>query len=71
VGEGHGPYNRFRKGGGEGRGRFGPVEKDEEELGGVAAARGDNPATALPQGAPLIMMELMREREARLSERAV
>jgi hypothetical protein len=39
-----GPYSRFRKGGGEGRGRFGPVEKDEEELGGAAAAGGDNPA---------------------------
>jgi hypothetical protein len=39
-----GPYSRFRKGGGEGPGRLGPVEKEGEELGGAAAAGGDNPA---------------------------
>ena len=39
-----GPYSRFRKGGGEGPRRFGPVEKDGEELGGAAAAGGANPA---------------------------
>jgi hypothetical protein len=39
-----GPYSRFGKGGGEGPGRFGPVEKNGEELGGAAAAGGDNPA---------------------------
>ena len=39
-----GPYSRFRKGGGEGSGRFAPVETNVEELGGAAAAGGDNPA---------------------------
>ena len=37
-----GPYSRFKKVGGEGRGRFGPVEKDEKELGGAAVAGGNN-----------------------------
>jgi hypothetical protein len=38
-----GSYSRFRKGGGEGPGRFGHVEKDGE-LGDAAAAGGENPA---------------------------
>ena len=42
-GKDEGPYSRFRKGGGEGPGRYGPAEKDGEELGGAAAAGGDNP----------------------------
>jgi hypothetical protein len=41
-GEDGGPYSRFKKVGGEGRGRFGPVEKDEKELGGAAVAGGNN-----------------------------
>ena len=57
-----GPYRRFRKGGGEGPGRFGPVEKDGEELGGAAAA-----GETIPPWRAL----LMREREARPSGRAV
>ena len=42
CGKDEGPYRRFRKGGGEGPERFGPVEKDGEELGGTVAAGGNN-----------------------------